>query len=121
MKLAVDSLPLSIDHLECMRTIAIHESVSIWSASVGEQEGHLVGCHGHQGDEIPEHVRILEMSLRVSLLSVDKAGEQNGVTDEEDGRVIADQVPVAFLSVELDSESPRISNGICRSAFSSNS
>ena len=53
------------------------------------------------------------MSLRVSFLSVDKAGEQNGVTDEEDGRVIADQVPVAFLSVELDSESPRISNCVC--------
>ena len=49
------------------------------------------------------------MSDRVPLLGVDEAGEEEGVTDEEDGGVVAHEVPVALLRVELDGESTGIS------------
>ena len=35
--------------------------------------------HRHQRDEVPEGVRVFEMSLRVSLLSVDKTREEDWI------------------------------------------
>jgi hypothetical protein len=48
----------------------------------------------------------LKMSDRISLLSVDEAREEEGVPDEEDGGIVANDVPVALLRVELDGETP---------------
>ena len=52
----------------------------------------------------PEHVRILEVRLRVTLLGVDKVRELGGVADEEHGRVVEHPVEVALLSLDLDGE-----------------
>lgn len=49
------------------------------------------------------------MSGWVALLSMDEAWEKDGVTNEEDGSVVANQIPVALFSIELDSEAARIS------------
>lgn len=38
----------------------------------------------------------------LALLGVDKVGELDGITDEEDGSVVSDHIVVTFLSVELD-------------------
>ena len=46
------------------------------------------------------------MSLRISLLSVDEAREEERVPDEEDRGVVAHEVPVALLRVELDGKTP---------------
>lgn len=48
------------------------------------------------------------MGLWVPLLSVDKGREENGITNKEDRRVVANQIPVAFLCVELYSKTSRI-------------
>ena len=37
--------------------------------------------------------------------------------DEEDGRVVADQVPVALLGVELDCEAPGVARRVRRAAL----
>ena len=52
------------------------------------------------------------MRGRVPLLRVDEAREQDRVPDEEDGRVVADQVPVTLLRVELEGEASRVSHGV---------
>ncbi len=44
------------------------------------------------------------MCLRVALLRVDEGREEKRITDEEDGRVVADEVPVALFGVELHRE-----------------
>ena len=62
----------------------------------------------------------LQMSGRVPLLRVDKAGEHDGVVDEEDGRVVADQIPVALLGVDFDGEPARVAHRVGRAAFSAN-
>jgi hypothetical protein len=33
--------------------------------------------------------------------------------DEEDGNVVTNNIPVAFFSVELDSEASNIANSVC--------
>lgn len=50
----------------------------------------------------------LQVRGRVSLLCMDEAREEQGVLDEEDRRVVANQVPDTLLCVELDRETARI-------------
>ena len=52
----------------------------------------------------PEHVGILEVSLRVTLLSVDEVRELGGVTNEEHRGVVENPVKVALLGLDLDGE-----------------
>lgn len=91
----------------------------------------------------PEHVGILEVRLRVSLLSVDKVRELGWVAQEEHWRVVlhdggenscqwqiatagegarrartyVDMVPVALLSPELDGETTGVSCRVGGSAL----
>ena len=104
MELAVDRVSVLVDQLEGVRAVAVHVPVPDGGAAVGEEEGHLVGRLLPQGDEVPEGVRVLAVRHRVPLLRVDEAREEDGVADEEDGRVVAHQVPVALAGVELAGE-----------------
>jgi hypothetical protein len=45
---------------------------------------------------------------------MDQVGELDGVLDEEDGDVVADQIPVAFLRVNLDGETANVAGQIGR-------
>ena len=49
---------------------------------------------------------------------MDEVWELDGVPDEEDWGVVSGHVPVSFLSVEFDSESPGVSDDIGGSFFS---
>lgn len=61
---------------------------------------------------VPEHVRVLQVGLRVTLLGVDEVGELGRVADEEDGGVVEDPVAVALFGTDLDGESTRVTGGI---------
>ncbi len=59
-----------------------------------------------KGDEIPKSI-VGALTLRhfvvgFRLDGMDEIGEFNGVLNEKDGRVVADQVEVAFLGIEFD-------------------
>lgn len=43
-----------------------------------------------------------------------------GVSQEEDGRVVEDPVPIALIRVEFDREATRVTGAICRSLLSTN-
>ena len=47
-----------------------------------------------------------------ALLGVDEVLELRRVADEEDRRVVADQVVVALLGVELQREAARVADGV---------
>ena len=70
-----------------------------------------------KSDKVPKHVRVLQMGDGVPLLGVDEVGEHQGVADEEDGGVVAHQVPVALLSVELDGEASGITCSVGRTGL----
>eukprot|EP00968_Pinguiococcus_pyrenoidosus_P000647 scaffold40_cov305-Pinguiococcus_pyrenoidosus.AAC.18 len=115
--LHVHGLPVRIDVLEGVRAIAIHVAIAVGRAAVGEQERHLVRGLRAQRDEVPEGIRVLQMRARVALLRVNEAGEEDGVSDEEDGRVVAHEVPVAFLRVELHGVASRVPRRIRRAGL----
>ena len=67
MELAVDSLPFVINQIEGVTSISIHVLVSIRNTTITEQKAHLMSGLRTQGDEVPEHVRILHKENRSSI------------------------------------------------------
>ena len=59
------------------------------------------------------------MCLGIALLGMDEGGKEDGVADEEDGRVVAHQVPVALLGVELEREAAWVAHRVGRAALAS--
>ena len=80
-----------------------------------------VGGLGHQGDEVPEGVvrgrGLRHLVVRLGLDRVDEVGELHRVLDEEHRDVVADQVPVAFVGVELDREAAHVARQVGRAAL----
>lgn len=95
-----------------MTAVAVLEAVSVGHASVAEKDHKLVNRLGRRRKEVPEHVGILEMRLRVSLLSVDEMRELCRVANEEDRRVVENPVPVALLGAQLDREATRVARRV---------
>lgn len=57
------------------------------------------------------------MRLWISLLSMNEAWEKNWIANEEDRRVVSNDIPNAVISVELDSITARIACRISGTAF----
>jgi len=92
--------------------VAVDVAVGGRDASVREEGGDLVEGFWALGPEIPLHVVVAEVCFWVAFLGVDEVGELVGVADEEDGGVVADEVPVALVGVELHGEATDIAFGV---------
>lgn len=60
MEFHIYSLVLIIYSLKCMRAVTIHMTIPIWNASVRKQKHDLMCRFWSQGEEVPEHVTILQ-------------------------------------------------------------
>lgn len=69
---------------------------------------------------IPEHGGIFEICLGVPLLGVDEEGEIGGITDEKDGGVVVNPVPVTLICIEFDGEAAGITGSVSRALLSTN-
>src|SRR5208282_5789082 len=69
---------------------------------------------GTEREEIPDVVGLLDVAVWVALLRVDEIRKLERITDEEDRRVVADQVVVPVLGVELDRNSPGVAHRVSR-------
>ena len=63
VEFAVDRFAFLVDKFESVASVAIHLAVSVGRASIWEQEGHLVGGFRSKGDEVPEHVWVLQVNV----------------------------------------------------------
>jgi hypothetical protein len=110
---------LLVNPLISVGAVSIQVSVAIRSTTVREKNSDLVKSISGMCPEVPDHVGVTEVSLRISLLGMKKIGELDRVLNEEHRGVIANHIVVAFFSVELNSESSRVSNTVSRSSFAS--
>ena len=55
--------------------------------------------------------------MRLGLGCVNEIRKFHRVLNEEDGNVVADQIPIALIGIELDRETSHIAHGIRRAAF----
>jgi hypothetical protein len=62
--------------------------------------------------EIEDAVRLLAEGHRVGLQRMNHVGKLDGVADEEDREIVADEIPVPVLGVELHREATRIAGDL---------
>ena len=96
-----------------------------WSGTSGGCRGRTwpTSCGaglGVQRDEVPERVvgglRLRDLPVRMRLGGVDDVGELDAVLDEEHRDVVADEVEVALVGVELRREPAGVAHGVGRPA-----
>ena len=113
-------LLLGVHQPEGVDAEALHRPVAAGDAPVAHVPDRVVGGLGVEGDEVPEGVvrglRLRDLPVRVRLAGVDDVGELDGVLDEEDRDVVADQVPGALLRVELRREAAGVAHRVGRAA-----
>ena len=61
--------------------------------------------------------RLRHRVVRLGLHGVDEVGELHRVLDEEHRDVVADEVPVALVGVELHREAAHVARGVGRAAL----
>src|SRR4030042_4414697 len=103
-----------------MTSESVHMPVSIGCATVAEKNHDLVQAFRIKTPEVPHHGRAFQVSFRITFLRMDEIREFFGILDEENRCVVSDQIPVAFLGIELYSKSSGISLGVCTAFFSTN-
>ena len=86
--------------------------------AIGHHPHDHVHAFGRQADEVPEIVvrglRLRKGAVRLLLHRMDEVGKLDGVLDEEHRDVVADDVPVAFLRVELDGKAAHVARQVGR-------
>jgi hypothetical protein len=112
---------LLVNPLVSVRAVSIQVSIAIRSTAIREEDSNLMKSISGVSPEVPNHVGISKVSLRISLLRMQKVRELNRILNKEHRGVISNHIVVALLSVELNSESSGISNAISRSSFTCNS
>lgn len=70
---------------------------------------------------IPEHIHVLQVRLRVTLLGVDKVRELGRVAQEENRSVVEDPIPVSFLGADFDRKPARIARSVGRARLATDS
>jgi hypothetical protein len=110
LEVVLDPEPLARGVLPHIRAaaVAVHVAVGARRAPVAHQDRHLVGRLGRERPEVPLHVVAAQAGVGHTLLRVNEVGELHGVTHEEDRRVVADEVVVAFFGVELEGEAAHV-------------
>ena len=62
----------------------------------------------------------MEVCPGIALHDMVEVGKLERITQKEDRRVVSDQVPVAFLGIELDGKAADVALGICCAALARN-
>lgn len=112
---------ISVNPFVSMRRVAVHVSKAIRSSSVREENSELVEGLGMLAPEVPGGIIVGSTSLGVVLLGMDEVRELDGVSDEENGGVVTNEVVDTLLSVMLDRESSGVSDNIRSASLTSNS
>ena len=111
-------LPFGVDQPEGVDAEAFHDAKRARDGAVGHDPHDHVHALGRQRDEVPEGVvrglRLREVAVGLLLGGVDQVGELDRVLDEEDRDVVADEIPIALLGVELDREAAHVARQVGR-------
>ena len=118
VKLHEVRFPVGVDESEGVDAEALHEAEGARDSAVRHRPHDHVQRLGHLGDEVPEVVvgggRLGKAAVRLVLHRVDQVRELHRILDEEDRDIVADEVPVAGLGVELHREAADVAHQVGR-------
>ena len=101
-----------VDEAERVGAVSVHVTVAPGHPAVGHQNRDLVQALRRPGPEVPHRGGVAQVGPGVPLLGVDEVRKLVGVAHEEHRGVVADQIPVALLGVDLEGESAHIALGV---------
>ena len=114
-------LALVVDQAVGMHAEALHRPIAARDGAIGHRPHQHVGDLGHQRRKVPERVvrrrRLRHGEVRLGLGGVHEVGKLHRVLDEEDRDVVADEIPVAFIRVELHREATHVPRRVGRAAL----
>jgi hypothetical protein len=114
-------LALIVDKPVGVDAKALHRPIAPRNRAIGHGPHQHVGDLGHQRREVPERVvrrrRLRHREVRLWLGGVYEVGELHRVLNEEDRDVVADEIPVAFVGVELHGETTDIPRRVRRASL----
>ena len=121
VKLDERRLAFRVDEPKRVHAEALHHSEAARNRAIGHDPHQHVRRLRHQRHEIPERVvrgrGLRHPVMRLGLHGVDQIGKLHRVLDEEHGDVVADEIPVALVGIELDGEPAHVARGIRRASF----
>ena len=101
-----------------MNSEPFHEAESAGDSAIGHGPHDHVHAFRHEGNEVPKVVVsglcLWEVAVGLGLGGMNEVGKLEGVLDEEHGNVVADDVPITLLGVELDGKTTDVSREIGR-------
>jgi len=109
-------LALCVHEAERVHAEALHHAQAARNGAIGHHPHQHVRRLGHQRHEVPE--RVVRRSglrhgvMRLGLDRMDQVRKLHRVLDEEHGDVVTDEVPVAFVGVELDGEPTHVAREV---------
>ena len=107
-----------IDQAEGVDAEALDVAQRARDGAIRHRPHQHVHALGHQRDEVPESVvrrgRLREAAVRLHLHGMDKVGELHRILDEEHRDVVADQVEIALVGIELHGEAAHVARRVDR-------
>ena len=117
VELHPEAFSVGVPEAEGVAPVAVHESRAHRDTAVRHQDRDLVQALGAPGPEVPHGRRRAQVGARMAFLRADEVRELERVADEEDRRVVAHEIPVALVRVELDREAADIALRVRRAEF----
>src|ERR1700737_2627888 len=109
MKFYKTGLPFIINETEGMYPKPFHHSETTGNSAVGHHPHNHMHRFRHQGNKIPKGIvcgaRLWNFIVRLGFDSMNQVRKFNGVLNKKYGYIIAYQVIIAFLRIELNSKS----------------
>jgi hypothetical protein len=105
------------DHRKGVAAEQVHMAEAFRDAAIGHDDSHLVQGLGQQCPEVPVIIRTAQPGARITLDRVVEVGEAQRVAEEKHRRVVADEIPVAVLGVELQRSAADVALCIRRTAL----
>jgi len=121
--LSVNPLALLVDELGGVAVVTVHLAPVLRDTTVTHENHDLVDRLGVLRQVVPEHGRVIgvgQVGGGITLLGVDEERELGGVSQEEDGGVVGNDIPVTFVGTELDRETTRVSGAVVRARLTTN-
>jgi hypothetical protein len=100
-----------------MAAETVHVTEALRDAALAHHDRDLMQGLGQQRPKIPVVVCAAHAGSRIAFDGVVEIGEPQRVAEEKHRRVVADDVPVAFLSIELQREAADVALGVGGAAF----
>src|SRR6266851_590849 len=116
-----ETLVLRVDEAVRVAAKAVHMAERARDSTIAHDNGDLVQSLGEIRPEVPVAICAAHAGSRIALDGVIEIGELERITNEEDGCVVSNEVPVTFLGIELQREAADVALGVGRTTLTGNS